>query len=352
MHANPGSGENRLGLGERRCDQRREPGPQMTQQRKPFRSSRQRQHLVGTASVPVRRGSSRRKVVAGGGVGSKPGQPLGEPFHQPRRRGILADVDGEVEHARRRGLVAVIARRRTPTRPAHSPNSSAMDNNYVTGYVTAPPQLVIFDLDGTLTDSARGIVSSFRHALGQVGAPLPDDPDLAGRVVGPPMHHTLQAMGLGELADDAIAAYRADYTTRGWVLNEVFDEIPELLEDLRAAGVRLAVATSKAEATARQILAHFGLDGHFDVIAGASLDGVRSTKADVVAHALAQLHPLPEHVLMVGDRLHDVHGASHHGIDTIVVDWGYGGRDFEDPANDRALAHVPTVAALREVLGV
>jgi phosphoglycolate phosphatase len=227
-----------------------------------------------------------------------------------------------------------------------------MDNNYVTGYVTARPQLVIFDLDGTLTDSARGIVSSFRHALGQVGAPLPDDPDLAGRVVGPPMHHTLQAMGLGELADDAIAAYRADYTTRGWVLNEVFDEIPELLEDLRAAGVRLAVATSKAEATARQILAHFGLDGHFEVIAGASLDGVRSTKADVVAHALAQLHPLPEHVLMVGDRLHDVHGASHHGIDTIVVDWGYGGRDFEDPANDGALAHVPTVAALREVLGV
>lgn len=218
--------------------------------------------------------------------------------------------------------------------------------------MTPRPQLVIFDLDGTLTDSARGIVSSFRYALDQVGAPVPDDSDLAGRVVGPPMHQTLRGLGLGERTDDAIAAYRADYTTRGWVLNEVFDEIPELLEDLRTAGVRLAVATSKAEPIARQILSHFGLDAHFEVIAGATADGVRATKADVVAHALAQIDPLPEHVLMVGDRMHDVHGASHHGIDTVIVDWGYGGRDFEDPANDDALKHVPTVAALREVLGV
>jgi phosphoglycolate phosphatase-like HAD superfamily hydrolase len=213
-------------------------------------------------------------------------------------------------------------------------------------------ELVIFDLDGTLTDSARGIVSSFRYALDQVGAPIPDDPDLACRVVGPPMHHTLGAMGLGERTDAAIAAYRADYTTRGWVLNEVFDEIPELLADLRAAGVRLAVATSKAEPIARQILAHFGLDGHFEVIAGASPDGVRATKADVVAHALSQLYPLPQHVLMVGDRSHDVDGASRHGIGTVVVGWGYGGRDFDDPAADRGVAHVATVAALREVLGV
>ena len=194
--------------------------------------------------------------------------------------------------------------------------------------VTSRPQLVIFDLDGTLTDSAAGIVSSFRHALAQVGVPVPDDPDLAGLVVGPPMHLTLHGLGLGEKTDAAIAAYRADYTARGWVLNEVFDEIPELLADLRAAGVRLAVATSKAEPTARKILEHFGLDDHFEVIAGASLDGVRATKAEVVAHVLSQLDPLPEHVLMVGDRCHDVHGASHHGIDTVVVEWGYGGRGF------------------------
>jgi phosphoglycolate phosphatase len=223
--------------------------------------------------------------------------------------------------------------------------------------VNPRPQLVIFDLDGTLTDSARGVVSSFRHALAEVGAPVPEDPDLAGRVVGPPMHQTLRGMGLGERTDAAIAAYRADYTSRGWLINEVFDEIPELLTDLRAAGVRLAVATSKAELIARRILAHFGLDGHFEVIAGASPDGIRSSKADVIAHALAQLHPVPEHVLMIGDRSHDVHGASHHGIDTIVVNWGYGradfdGPDFDDAAGHRPLKHVQTVADLREVLGV
>ena len=145
------------------------------------------------------------------------------------------------------------------------------------------------------------------------------------------MHHTLRAMGLGEYADAAIAAYRADYTTRGWAMNSLFDGIPQLLGDLRAAGVRLAVATSKAEPTARRIIEHFGLDGHFEVIAGASLDGVRAAKAEVMAHALAQLEPLPERVVMVGDRAHDVEGAAAHGIDTVVVGWGYGQADFDEP---------------------
>jgi phosphoglycolate phosphatase len=213
------------------------------------------------------------------------------------------------------------------------------------------PQLVIFDLDGTLTDSAQGIVSSFRHALGSVGAVVPDG-DLASMIVGPPMHHTLRQMGLGEDADAAIAAYRADYMSRGWAMNKLFDGIPALLTDLRAAGVRLAVATSKAEPTAQRILAHFGLDDHFEVIAGASVDGSRATKADVVAHALAQLDSLPDRIVMVGDRSHDVEGAAEHGIDTVVVGWGYGRGDFDEPGAVAALAHVTTIDDLREVLGV
>lgn len=210
--------------------------------------------------------------------------------------------------------------------------------------------LVIFDLDGTLTDSADGIVASFRHALDVVGAAVPDG-DLVSRIVGPPMHLTLQQMGLGEHADAAIAAYRADYTTRGWSMNRPFTGIPELLTDLQATGVRLAVATSKAEPTAQRILAHFGLDSSFEVIAGASPDGTRSTKSDVVAHALTQLAPVPDRVLMIGDRSHDVEGAAEHGIGTIVVGWGYGRHDFPD--DDRsALAHVASVDDLREMLGV
>lgn len=206
---------------------------------------------------------------------------------------------------------------------------------------------MIFDLDGTLTDSAAGVVASFRHAMATVGAQIPDG-DITALVVGPPMHQTMSALGLGARAEDAVAAYRADYTSRGWAMNTLFDGVPEVLADLRAAGVRLAVATSKAEPTARRILEHFGIAEHFEVIAGASTDGHRAAKADVVAHALGQLNPLPERVLMVGDRAHDVEGAAEHGIATVVVGWGYGRSD----ATDAAAAHVATVGELREVLGV
>jgi len=112
------------------------------------------------------------------------------------------------------------------------------------------------------------------------------------------------------------------------------------------------VATSKVEPTARRILAHFGLDTFFEVIAGASVDRSRASKADVLGHALAQLAPLPERVVMVGDRSHDVEGAAAHGIDTIVVGWGYGRDDFTDTDGRRdALLHVASVDDLREVLG-
>lgn len=216
------------------------------------------------------------------------------------------------------------------------------------------PQLVIFDLDGTLTDSAEGIVASFLHALSHVGAEVPDG-DLAAQIVGPPMDETMRAMGLADLAEEAIAAYRADYGTRGWAMNTLFDGIAALLADLRAAGVRMAVATSKLEPTALRILAHFDLERYFEVVAGASPDGSRKGKEEVLAHALAQLHPLPERVLMVGDRSHDVEGAAAHGIDTVVVGWGYGQADFADPGTHVAttcVTHAATIADLRRALGV
>ena len=213
------------------------------------------------------------------------------------------------------------------------------------------PQLVIFDLDGTLTDSAEGIVASFLHALSHVGAPVPEG-DLTAQIVGPPMDDTFRAMELGANADAAIAAFRAEYGSRGWAMNTLFDGIAPLLADLQAAGVRLAVATSKLEPTAQRILAHFGLDQHFEVIAGASPDGSRKTKVEVLAHALDQLQPLPERVLMVGDRSHDVDGASAHGIDTVVVGWGYGQGDFADEFRKTGVTHAATVDELRRALGV
>ena len=223
---------------------------------------------------------------------------------------------------------------------------------------TAPgAQLVIFDLDGTLTDSAEGIVASFLHALDHIGAPVPPG-DLVAQIVGPPMDDTFRSMELGDEAEEAIAAFRAEYGARGWAMNALFDGIEALLVDLRAAGVRLAVATSKLEPTARRILAHFGLDRHFEVIAGASPDGSRKGKVEVLAHALSQLKPLPERVLMVGDRSHDVHGAAAHGIDTVVVGWGYGKADFPDLGAGRTatgadgVTHAATIDELRRALGV
>jgi len=238
-------------------------------------------------------------------------------------------------------------------RPARAPVPVSVSHNGEVKHSVASggPQLVIFDLDGTLTDSADGVVASFRHALATIGAKVPDG-DLAERVVGPPMHHTLASMGLGERADEAISAYRADYTSRGWAMNSVYVGVPQLLADLRAAQIRLAVATSKAEPVARRILDHFGLTDHFDVIAGASIDGTRASKADVVAYALSQLGTLPERVLMVGDRAHDVEGAAAHGIATVVVGWGYGRSDFDGQLTATPAAHVATVEQLRAVLGV
>jgi Haloacid dehalogenase-like hydrolase len=118
----------------------------------------------------------------------------------------------------------------------------------VTGTVFTA-QLVIFDLDGTLTGSAEGIVASFLHALSHIGAAVPDG-DLTAQIVGPPMDDTFRSMELGENTEEAIAAFRAEYGTRGWAMNTLFDGIEPLLADLRAAGVRLAVATSKLEPTA------------------------------------------------------------------------------------------------------
>lgn len=211
-------------------------------------------------------------------------------------------------------------------------------------------RVVIFDLDGTLTDSADGVVASFRYTLETLGADVPDG-DLATRLVGPPMHQTLVELGFGERASEAMAVYRADYTSRGWAMNRLFDGVADLLNDLRAAGVRLAVATSKAEPTARKILEHFGVADRFEVIAGASLDGSRAAKSDVLAHALAQLGGRPNSVMMVGDRSHDVEGAAEHGIPTVVVGWGYGATDRIDYSAHGA-RHAATIAELREILGV
>ena len=212
------------------------------------------------------------------------------------------------------------------------------------------PQLVIFDLDGTLTDSAAGVISSFRVALSQIGADVAEE-ELGTHLVGPPLRQMLVGMGLEAHADAAVAAYRAEYTARGWAMNRLFDGVESLLVELRAAGVRLAVATSKAESIARRIITHFGLDQHFEVIAGVTAAGPGEDKTEVLGRALAQLQPVPERVFMVGDRWYDVEAALAHELHPVVVGWGYGQTDFVGRSMT-AVTYVSTVDELRRVLGV
>jgi phosphoglycolate phosphatase-like HAD superfamily hydrolase len=212
-----------------------------------------------------------------------------------------------------------------------------------------PATILLFDLDGTITDSFDGIEKSFRHALAAVGAPEPD-PALVAGLAGPPMIDSLRELSLDDAdVEAAMAAYRERYVDLGWLENSVFDGMADLLADLRRAGRPMAVATSKNQTTARRILEHFGLDSHFRYIAGASDDSSRRSKSDVIAHALSSLgitdvadHP----VVMIGDRSHDVHGSAQFGIPAIFVDWGYA---VGDEGADAAWT-ADSVARLRELV--
>ncbi|WP_415976425.1 HAD-IA family hydrolase [Rhodococcus sp. 077-4] len=195
-----------------------------------------------------------------------------------------------------------------------------------------PASVVLFDLDGTLTDSAPGIHAGFRHALASVEAPEPTEEQLS-MVVGPPLIDTLRGLGLDEdSAQRALAAYFQRYDERGWAENTAFEGIEAVLTQLRERGVRLGVATSKSERFAVRILDHFGLSQYFEFIGGASNDGTRRAKSDVIAHSLTNLGIDPVEstdggtagVIMIGDRDHDVHGAARFGIPTVYVEWGYG----------------------------
>ena len=212
--------------------------------------------------------------------------------------------------------------------------------------------MVLFDLDGTLTDPRVGITVSMQHALATVGVEI-SDPDSLTWCIGPPIIDNFARLGVtGDRALEALAAYRERYDRVGAYENVVYDGIPELLDRLDDDGRRLAVATSKAEHSARRILEHFDLAQHFEFVGGASADSVRSMKADVVAYVLAELHkPDPSASVMVGDRHHDVDGARLNGLSAIAVTWGYAADgELEAAHPDRIVSTIPDLAtALDEI---
>lgn len=179
---------------------------------------------------------------------------------------------------------------------------------------------ILFDLDGTLTDSGPGIINSITYALAQVGAPARSAESLRW-FLGPPLHESFAAIGVDPAA--AIAKYREYFTATGMYENSVYDGIAEVLDGVAAAGFRLAVATSKPTVFAVRILEHFGLAGRFELVLGAELDGSRSRKAAVIADVLQTLDTPAGAAVMIGDRAADVIGAAACGVAFVGAGWGY-----------------------------
>jgi phosphoglycolate phosphatase len=201
---------------------------------------------------------------------------------------------------------------------------------------------VLVDLDGTLTDSFPAITGSLKRALRDVGLPVPPDEALRA-VVGPPFEIGLPLIGVpSDRLWEVIDRYREHYEGGGLFECALYDGVVEMLDSLLAADLTLALATAKPEATAVRIVEHFGLADRFAVLAGATYEPGRRTKDEVITHALGELGERPgHHVVMLGDRDHDVHGAAVHGIDCIGAVWGYGGEPELRAAGAWALAATP-----------
>ena len=199
------------------------------------------------------------------------------------------------------------------------------------------PKSILFDLDGTLTDSGEGIINCAALALERLGLPVPSRE--AMRVfVGPPLHDTFLQFGVPEdQVDEAIRIYRSRYVPIGKFENVPYPGIRELLERLRSQGHRLYVATSKPEEMAVEVLEHFDLAHFFDHICGASLDRSRIAKDAVISYLL-QLHGADGQMVMVGDTVFDVLGAAAHGIPAVGVAWGYGSVEEMKKAGAAAIA--------------
>jgi phosphoglycolate phosphatase len=191
---------------------------------------------------------------------------------------------------------------------------------------------VLFDLDGTLTDSAAGIQRSTREALRRLNAedgcnrPIPAESEL-GWIVGPPLRESFATLAGDENADRMLELYRQRYDTIGIFENKVYDGVAAALEQLRARGDRLFVATSKRQVDAQRVIEHFGLAPYFDAVYGAHADGRGAEKSAVLAAAIAgaRLEAAPR-IVMIGDRRYDALGARAVGIPVIGALWGYGDR--------------------------
>lgn len=204
---------------------------------------------------------------------------------------------------------------------------------------------LIFDLDGTLTDSAPGILNCYRHTLSVMGF---DEPDNIMSVLGPPLYDSFaQLCGMNEVqVNEAVRIYRTRYADTGLYENNVYSGIPEMLRQLKNNGKSLLVATSKPEVFAIEILERFRLAEYFDVIGGADINGSRNEKCEVIEYVLDRAGISDRNgILMIGDRYHDINGAKKCGIPCMAVLWGYGSYEELTQHGAEIIANTPQEAA-------
>lgn len=205
---------------------------------------------------------------------------------------------------------------------------------------------ILFDLDGTLTESGIGITKCAAFALDRLGLPIPPVEDL-NVFVGPPLRETFPKFGVkDEDIDKAIQIFRSRYTTKGKFENIPYNGISDVLHTLKNQGYHLYVATSKPEPVAIEILEHFKLAQYFEEIVGASLDASRESKSSVIAYLCNHIDS--KTAIMVGDTAFDVIGANENNIPCIGVSWGYGSK--ESMLQEGVIAVVDTMDDLLQIL--
>ncbi len=215
---------------------------------------------------------------------------------------------------------------------------------------SAPWTCILFDLDGTIADSAPGITASLGFMFEKLGRPVPSQEELRAWV-GPPILDSFRDVaGMNQVESaQALAIYRQHYLANSANGSPIYPGIAGLLRRIHTAGIPLALATSKPEFAASLILDHGNITQYFRVISGSSIDEIRSAKKDVIAEAINRFTMIDadtSNPVMVGDRDYDVEGALVHGIPTIYVEWGYGSPE----ESVQAIASVGTAGELTGLL--
>ena len=201
--------------------------------------------------------------------------------------------------------------------------------------------VLFFDLDGTLIESSVGITRCVAYALEKMEQPVPGDAELR-KWIGPALRTSFgPVFGDAQRVEQAVALYRERFEALGWQEHVIYAGIGEVVQALHAAGHRLAVVTAKNEPHARRIVEHLPFGGCFEDIVGATEDGSRSHKPELIAEALQRLSLQASQCWMIGDRRMDIEGARHHGLRSVGVLWGFGGEEELTAAGAGQLAREP-----------